>query len=285
MQSVPYQKYKSYAIIERNCIVCSKKTQSTIWAVDKFFKAIRCKFCDTVYLNPVLTNEGLNKYYSTNSIRRSKDKAKNRLRGQQYKIDKNLIEIFINKGNVLDMGCENGKFLKILNKKFNKYGFDIDTSISKKINTFAEIQKGCFFDNNYKNNFFDLIIFRGVIEHLSNPKDYINKCYKLLKKGGLIYFCATPNVDCLTASFYKNKWNLWHPIQHINLFSSKTLSKIMNLNRFKLIHESYPYLETPYQTFHNDNQKIIEDIKKNKKINSKSPPYFGSMMSLIYKKK
>ena len=285
MQSVPFQKYKSFAKVNRKCIVCLKNTQSTIWASDKYFKALKCKTCSTVYLNPVLTDKGLNSYYSQNSIRRSKNKNKNKLRKIQYSQDKHLIETFIKRGKVLDMGCENGNFLKILNNSFQKYGFDIDISISKNIKNFAQIEKGDFFKINYKKNFFDLIIFRGVIEHLSNPKDYINKCYNILKKNGLIFFCATPNVDCVTASHYRNKWNLWHPIQHINLFSSKTISKMLEPKRFNLVHESYPYINTPYENFEGDVKKLIKDLSNKKNKLKKSPPFYGSMMSLIFKKK
>lgn len=69
MQSVPFQKYKSFAKVNRKCIFCLKNTQSTIWASDKYFKALKCKTCFTVYFNPVLTDKGLNSYYSQNSIK------------------------------------------------------------------------------------------------------------------------------------------------------------------------------------------------------------------------
>ena len=86
--------------------------------LDKYFKALKCKTCSTVYLNPVPTDKGLNSYYLKNSIRRSKNKNKNKLRKIQYSQDKHLIETFIKRGKVLDMGCENGNFLKILNNSF-----------------------------------------------------------------------------------------------------------------------------------------------------------------------
>ena len=110
------------------------------------------------------------------------------------------------------MGCEMVIFKNTL-QLFSKIWFLFDISISKNIKNFAQIEKGDFFKINYK-KFLYLIIFRGVIEHLSNPKDYINKCYNILKKNGLIFFCATWNADCVTASHYRNKWNLWHPIHH-----------------------------------------------------------------------
>ena len=49
----------------------------------------------------------------------------------QYDLDKNFLEQFINKGKVLDVGCGGGIFLSRLNKKFDKYGIDLDESSIK----------------------------------------------------------------------------------------------------------------------------------------------------------
>ena len=47
------------------------------------------------------------------------------------------------------------------------------------------------------------------------------------------------------AWLYRSKWNLWHPVQHINIFSTDTLWSYVE-KRFEKIEEKYEYLETPY---------------------------------------
>ena len=110
-------------------------------------------------------------------------------------MDKNFLEQFINKGKVLDVGCGGGIFLSRLNKKFDKYGIDLDESsikfAKKKFDYTFKIES--LENDSFKKNTFDLIIFRGVIEHLYDPKKIILRARELLKNNGKLFFCATPN--------------------------------------------------------------------------------------------
>ena len=132
-----------------------------------------------------------------------------------------------------------------------------------------------------------MIIFRGVIEHMYNPRKIIKRASELLKFGGKLFFCATPNGNSFCASIFRERWNLWHPIQHINIFTVKTLHKLCGTNKFKVIAEEYPYLNTPYENYKRDYKFLLDYIKnpKKKSLNSKSPPFWGNMLSLILEKK
>jgi len=290
MQSVPYVEYKKYLDKRRNCIICEKKTSYKIWAKDSYFKAIKCKSCGMVSIEPPLSEVGLNLYYQNNFHRREDAELKWSKRIEQYKLDKELIENFINKGNCLDVGCGGGLFLESLNNNFKKFGIDIDkTSIDyAKKNFKSDYRVESLGKDSLKNKSFDLIIMRGVIEHVLDPNLYVKRCGDLLKKGGLVYICATPNINSFTAEIYKNKWNLWHPIQHINLFDEKTLSSLFKKYGFERYFFTYPYINTPYESHINDSKSLIKDIfriKNKQKIKNISPPFWGNMISIIFKKK
>ena len=64
------------------------------------------------------------------------------------------------------------------------------------------IANGISFDKdiNSEKDFFDIIIFRGTIQHLDHPFLYIEKAYKALRKGGYVFYLATPNINSL---YYK----------------------------------------------------------------------------------
>ena len=94
---------------------------------------------------------------------------------------------------------------------------------------------------------FDIAILRGVIEHVENPKEYFKQISKILNKDNIIFISATPNVNSPCAIKFKDKWNQFDPIQHINLFSVNTIKKIGNEYGLKLIGQHYPYLETLMQ--------------------------------------
>ena len=93
----------------------------------------------------------------------------------QYDLDKQFLEKYIKKGKVLDVGCGGGIFLSKLNKNFKKYGIDLDKSSIKfaKKNFKYEFRAESLENDSFKKNSFDLIIFRGVIEHLYNPKKFL----------------------------------------------------------------------------------------------------------------
>ena len=294
MQSVPYEEYKKYLGDPRACLICDTDGEGTkreVWAVDKYFKALKCKECGLITIDSGLTEEGLQKYYQDNMGRRLDQKKKLDVRKLQYQLDNQMIEKHIKKGKVLDVGCGGGFFLSALSEDFNKYGIDIDKESIK----YGEENYGYTFkaeligEDSFSSNFFDLIIFRGVIEHMYDPKKALLRATELLKKGGFLYFCATPNVDSFCADLYREKWNLWHPIQHINLFSVKTLHNLCGKENYAIIDEDYPYLGTPYESQLDDYLKIKEDIKLilNKDLENinVSPPFWGNMLSLLLQKK
>jgi len=135
---------------------------------------------------------------------------------------------------------------------------------------------------------FDNIVYRGVIEHLYDPKNAFEISYELLKEKGKIFVAATPNVDSFCAEMYREKWNLWHPIEHINLFSIKTIHSIIGKDRYKIIDIDYPYIGTPYENRVSDYNTILNDIynlKSGRKDQvSTSPPFWGNMLSVIFEK-
>lgn len=293
MQEVPYKKMKIFLGKVRKCCVCSNnsnKRKKSIWAKDKYFKAIICEKCGFISVDPCISEEGLKNYYQSNMDRRLIAKKKMKLRNIQYFNDRDFIMKYIKKGKILDVGCGGGFFLSKFSKNFKKTGLDLDkrsAEVGKKKFNIKIINKKLG-EENLNEGSFDLIIFRGVIEHLYDPKKATDRAYKLLKKGGHLYFCATPNANSFPAWLYRSRWNLWHPVQHINIFSSNTLLKMCGKNRFKKIDEKYEYLETPYANPDKDYKKVfnfIREKKYNKNYNSVSPPFWGNMLSLILQKK
>ena len=236
MQEVPYKKVKKFLGKIRKCCVCgnnSTKRKKSIWATDKYFKAIICEKCSFISVDPCISEEGLDKYYQSNMDRRLVAK-KMKLRNIQYFNDRDFVLKYLKRGKILDVGCGGGFFLSKFPKKFNKIGLDLDKRSSeigkKKFN--IKILNKKLGDEDLNKNTFNLIIFRGVIEHLYDPKVATDRAYTS-KKGGYLYFCATPNADSFPAWLYRSKWNLWHPVQHINIFPSNTLLKMCGINRFK----------------------------------------------------
>ena len=183
---------------------------------------------------------------------------------------------FSRNGIVCDIGCSTGEFL--VNYKWNgeKYGMEVNKNAIKESK-----KNGIMFDKNILNqvNFFDLIIFRGTIQHLPSPFEYIEKAYSALKKGGHIVFLATPNSNSI---YYKlfNDLPALDKDRNFYIPSDKTLTSICKNNGFNFIDISFPYLDSPYSNFLMDHIKFFYSlIFKNLEF-----PFWKSMMNLILKK-
>jgi len=294
MNKERFSKYKKYYGLKRSCLMedstCNEENMEN-WAQDEYFEAVRCQKCELVIIDPSLNQDGLNAYYNDYIGNRFDQKQKFEDRKVQYQIDKAFIESHIAEGNVLDVGCNGGFFLNALSGNFNKYGIEIDPKAVQyaKEEFGIDVFQGEIGNDKFEDGFFDLIIFRGVIEHLLDPKLALDRSRDLLKTGGLLYFCATPNLDSLCAEVYREKWKLFHPIEHINIFSVKTLHALMGVENFSIYEERYDYLNTPYENQKEDYKKLQEDIilKNNGDWDKveKSPPFWGNMMSVIFSKK
>ena len=74
-----FEEFKQYLGPARPCLICNddpEATKRTLWARDEYFKAVKCKKCGLVTVDPSLTPEGLNTYYENNIQRRFDDDKK-----------------------------------------------------------------------------------------------------------------------------------------------------------------------------------------------------------------
>jgi 2-polyprenyl-3-methyl-5-hydroxy-6-metoxy-1,4-benzoquinol methylase len=285
------EKYKGYLTEEKKCLLCGNESKS-IWAKYGSFKAVKCPDCGLIWINPSINNQGLDRYYQNYIDMRFKDKKKTSQRAIQYKIDKQFIENFISSGKVLDIGCSGGFFLNELSNKFKKFGVELDEAAvdyaKRKYSFGKNIMKCSLEEFKFPRNSFDLIVMRGVIEHLPLPDVNIKKVSYLLKKGGFFYIAATPNADSFCADIYREKWNQFHPIRHLYYFSVKTITRFLNKYGLELIAKDFPYLETPYADIKKDHIAMIKAyLAKNDggfESIGRSGPFWGNMMNLVFKK-
>lgn len=155
------------------------------------------------------------------------------------RIKKNIPD-FENGGRVLDIGCGRGEFLSLFSKKWDKFGIEI-SDYAKEI---AE-KKGIKTEFNTEDNFFDLIIFRGTIQHIPDPIYKISECYFWLKKGGSVVFLATPNTHSIVYRLFNDLPMIDERLNFL-LPSDKMLRQILVNFGFSEVFFYYPYLKTPY---------------------------------------
>lgn len=285
------EKYRNYLTEDKDCAVCGGKSDR-LWARCGSFKAVQCSLCGFIWINPSLSQEGLEKYYADYIGMRFKDEEKTKQRKIQYGIDKDFIEAFITKGKVLDVGCSGGFFLDVLGPDFKKHGIEVDPAAveyARRSYPFGRDIKHCRLENApFPSESFDLIIMRGVIEHLPDLHSALSKAESLLKPGGYYYIAATPNAGSFCAGIYREKWNLFHPIRHLSYFDLNTTRKMMLKYGLKFLDKEFPYLETPYADLLKDHLEMLDAFLARKKGSfrkiGRSRAFWGNIMNLIFRK-
>lgn len=283
--------YSKYLTRHRNCIVCGGEVND-IWARYGSYTAVSCQECGFIWINPFLSNKGLDKYYHDYIGMRFKDKVKTDQRAIQYKIDKTFLQLFALSGRVLDVGCSGGFFLSALGESFERFGVDIDAEAVKYARENypfgANVTCEALEDSKYADGSFDVIIMRGVIEHLPDPEKAVEKVAALLKKGGIFFIAATPDVSSFCADLYREKWNQFHPVRHLTYFSLRTLSRFLKRWGLDYVAHQHPYLETPYADVERDYAAVREACvaKAAGRFDDigRSRAFWGNMINSIFRK-
>ena len=201
-------------------------------------------------------------------------------RVSSFKLEKQLVDKYCsNEGAICDVGCSTGEFLDVLDWKGKKFGMEVNENAKKE-----SIKKGILFERNIltEKNYFDVVIFRGTIQHLPNPFLYIEKTYESLKNNGFIIFLSTPNSNSICYKYF-NTLPALKPEQNFYIPSDLTLSNALKNINFEIIEIEYPYIKSPYSNLVMDHLNFFKSILLNKK-NIKFA-FWKNMMNIIAKKK
>ena len=254
-------------------------------------KVVRCKACNLVYATKVLNEGGLAKYWSNYESQihcQSEESVKKRIK--MYEIDYGYISEFIadiDSPKVLDIGCADGSFLEYFEKGGCRcYGVEYGEEAALKSKSRYKVYVGDFPELSIEEKF-DLIIFRGTIQYLLNPKAYFDKAINLLNKGGYIFITSSPNADAFCFKLFGERFT--QPVAPTDryAFTEKILTDYFDKKGLGIVGHRYFYKETPYANVEEDARKVEEawnEYVQTGKTTGRSPSFYDNMLTLVYKK-
>tara|TARA_B110000259_G_scaffold187472_1_gene241803 strand:- start:900 stop:1886 length:987 start_codon:yes stop_codon:yes gene_type:complete len=235
---------KKYLFKKKFCPCGSKLLKNKRKFFIRPFTFIQCNFCNTISIDPMINDKGLDIIYSKKGIYSLyskvffEKKTKKKLRGNvinQRKAEQ-VMSLFKRRNfDLLDFGCGDGGFLKCLKKNRIKNL----TGIDKKFNNFEENNNIKFYNNlNIINKKFDCITLWGVLEHVNEPTKFIQFILNYLKPGGYL-FMEFPSANSTLMHFIKNK-NYDAPRflekgRHLYFFSKKFIEILCKKKKLKII--------------------------------------------------
>jgi 2-polyprenyl-3-methyl-5-hydroxy-6-metoxy-1,4-benzoquinol methylase len=136
---------------------------------------------------------------------------------------------FVKNGQVLDVGCGNGRYLDGMKKLgWNVKGVEFNASAVAvcKLSE-LDVHHGDLISAKLPENTFDVINVSHVIEHVPNPKEFFAELARVLKKNGLLII-KTPNSEALGRAWLGTNWFPNEVPRHLFLFSIKNLTALAN---------------------------------------------------------
>jgi 2-polyprenyl-3-methyl-5-hydroxy-6-metoxy-1,4-benzoquinol methylase len=145
--------------------------------------------------------------------------------------------------NILDIGCAQGNFLKLVKERTNAETWGIELEVEVGMIAKEKIDKIIFGKiedviDSIPDNYFDCITFNDVLEHLLDPTEVLNMVRSKLSENGTL-IASVPNV--------RHFWNLYELIikkdwkyresgildsTHLRFFTQKSLRRMFQMANY-----------------------------------------------------
>jgi len=214
------------------------------------FSFVKCNFCGLVQRNPQPDkNEILARYsdtYGKDYLSYELENEAAFLKLQQLalkdsgfsKLEKKLFanaeKLRAEPSSILDIGCATGALIASLHDKgWRVTGVEISPSaIYAKNERKLDVRNIPLEENHFPDNSFDVILASHLIEHLNEPKTFLEETYRILKNNGAV-FITTPDISGFQSRLFGSRWRS-AIFDHLYLFSRRTLSKMLKTVGFKV---------------------------------------------------
>ena len=140
-------------------------------------------------------------------------------------------------GKLLEIGCGHGeKLSRFKSLGWNVIGQEIDPLAARYAEKHYEVPilLGPLHEHSLPSNRFDAIIMSHVLEHVPDPKQILDDCFRLLTDGGELII-ITPNSESLAHKKFKQNWRGLEPPRHLHLFAKDNLEVFLKQSKFTSI--------------------------------------------------
>jgi SAM-dependent methyltransferase len=217
-----------------SCPVCSGVSLGGLWTVNGYSIA-QCNACTLVFVQNKVTPEELAAHYAEGTDDVYDDSNVECLNYYYQKLADLIRDRFPNPGRVLDLGCADGWFLDAM-KGWECHGSEIvESQAAAARERYGErIVTGSFEEYPLREDYFDVITLQDVFDHFRDPMPSLEKCYRMLRPGGLIAI-KVHNISCLYAKLTGAGFYAIIPPSHLFYYNRKSLSLALSKSGFEVV--------------------------------------------------
>lgn len=235
--------------VDINCPACEGSNNTFVF--NKYgFVHLKCNHCNTLFVSPRPVETQLDRYYSDYDapklwtkilIETNNDRKYLQHVPRIQKLEEILSSTNNRRETLVDIGAGNGNFAKAAAES-NLFKKVIAADISEDcIQACNNVGLETFFGKieEMEENSVDCITFNDLIEHIFNPKTFLEQCYSRLRQDGTLML-STPNGEGFDFKILKDKTENITPPEHIQYFNPKSISILLESCNFEVLDVSTP---------------------------------------------
>ena len=252
-----------------NCAVCNEVNFRQMFIKKGFYYAC-CRSCGHIYVkNPLKETTILQLYQYSDADNVYIDVQENEVvsnyqKKQARKYISLLEMIGVKYGNLLDIGCGGGNFLKSFkNSSFNLYGIEINKKVFAKLKDLLG-EENIYCDKIENIDFgilrFNVVVLWGVLEHLANPISVLCHARKCLEDDGYMVACI-PNIYSRAFKILGTNTPALNPRSHLQMYTKNSFGKICERAGLEVVDLfcELPVIDLMYDHIEY-NSELIDDI-------------------------
>lgn len=221
------------------CVMCGLDAARPYWDCGAY-RFVRCSRCGHVYQNPQPVFDDLKLRYDEQYFSYELDNAEPYYRLMQLGLrDLGFFEHerqLRNRGAFLDIGCATGVLLQRMQRRgWSVQGIEICEPAARYAiqNRGVAVHLGPIEQAPFAGSSFAAIHCSHVIEHLPDPRLFLQHILRLLLPGGLVVI-VTPDRSGFQARLFGSRWRS-AIADHVHLFSSRQLCDLLQQSGFAVL--------------------------------------------------
>lgn len=247
------------------CALCGGRSHEQLFdypgstgRLKKSYTVLKCDGCRLIFVHPAPAEDELREFYDRQEYfsgyqDNARWKAWNVKHHFLRKLE--LIERFVPKGRLLDVGTGDGLFPHVAAARgWDAYGLEISShSLGYARGAYGDVKlvQGKLGDGCLEGVVFDAITFVHNLEHYPDPGVPLREAHGMLRQGGVI-LVAAPNLDPKVERFLRTlpvgrrghtrlmrMVGSIYPPDHLVSFSTATLSAFLERSGFARLHLTY----------------------------------------------
>ena len=199
-------------------------------------RMLRCDRCSVVLAPPSSSASKQREYYEqqyslTSTVRISTEMHRYFRYPEFIKLI-GAIKKFKDAGRWLDIGCDHGFFIDDV----RRFGYEVQgVELSTSARQYAtSIGLNVVADINETHGTFDVVSMWHVLEHISEPAEYISHIRQRMSEGGVLTI-RVPNAGSFWSRLLRDKWIWFQPHHHCIQFNERSLELLLQENGFTVL--------------------------------------------------